>query len=232
MSILDLFFPKRCVACKKAGEYICSDCFSLISYTIAPRCLICQKLSLGGLTHPVCTTKYSIDGCFSGVAYKGVVKKLLYTFKYKPYLSNLEGFLGTLLYESLIQNEAYIQILSVHDPIFIPIPLSPQKFRQRGYNQAKLLAKELAKQTSGEVIEVLQRTRTTKPQYGLSREEREKNIKGAFEFNAKGKMQKAKVRNIFLVDDVVTTGSTLVEAANVLKRNGVEKVWGITLAQD
>lgn len=242
MGALDLFFPKRCVFCRKTGDYLCPNCFARVSFDVSPRCLICQRPSINGLTHPVCSTKYSIDGCFSGVVYKGVVKKLLYQFKYQPNLSDLQSFLGELLYESLIQDETFMQVKSLYAPTYVPIPLSSKKFRARGYNQAALLAKALAKLTEGEVVQLLQRTRDTKPQYGLSKEERAQNMQGAFGIDAKVKSStfakasedkhNPKMQNIFLVDDVVTTGSTLVEAANVLKRNGVQNVWGITFAQD
>src|SRR5579859_6509560 len=89
---LDLLFPKRCVACKKRGEYVCANCFSRISFAVSPRCLMCEKPSIDGLTHPVCKTSYSIDGCFSAVTYNGIIKKILYTFKYSPYLSDLKHF--------------------------------------------------------------------------------------------------------------------------------------------
>jgi len=241
---LDLLFPKRCVSCRKIGDYVCTNCFSFISFTTTPRCLVCGNPCLDGFTHPACQGKYRIDGCFSGVCYKGVVKKLLYTFKYKPYLSSLTEFLGGLLHESLIQNETYIRLCEAYEPIFVPIPLSSRKLRERGYNQAELLARELAQVENGKVQSVLVRMLQTKPQYGLSREERMENIKGAFSYRHSGKQSASRINGrswtsqddsskiAFLVDDVVTTGSTLMEAANVLKRNGFTKVWGVTLAQD
>ncbi len=145
--------------------------------------------------------------------------------------------------------------------MYIPIPLSSKKLRTRGYNQSELLAKELVTRIGGEVQSILSRTLDTKPQYGLSREERKANIKGAFALkrgivipseqresrNLIMGIQKSVERDsstrpsdlvgrtesiVFLVDDVVTTGSTLVEAANMLKRHGFKNVWAVTLAQD
>ena len=80
-----------------------------------------------------------------------------------------------------------------------------------------------------EVLNLLKRTKETKPQYGLKREERIQNMRSAF--GVVNDVQKRK-GTALLVDDIVTTGSTLLEAANVLKRNGFEKVYGIVLAQD
>lgn len=234
--------------CKKIGGYICPTCFSQISFDIASKCLICEKPSLDGRTHPRCRNSYSIDGYIAGVAYKRVMKKLLYQFKYKPYLFDLQTVLGELLYENLIQNELFTTLLSPCS-LVVPIPLSKTKLRKRGYNQAELLAKGLSKRFNLEVQNILTRAKETKPQYGLSREERIENMKGAFEISphviARSRTTKQSqqemglprsarndARIAFLVDDVLTTGSTLREAAKVLKRNGFQEVWGIVLAQD
>jgi ComF family protein len=193
---------------------------------------MCGKPCVQGLTHPVCKTKQSIDGCFTGVIYKGVVKKLLYAFKYKPYLANLSDYLAELLFESLIQNETYMHVYDVHKSVFAPIPLFAKKLRQRGYNQSLLLAQSLARLQQGSVKELLVRTKETNPQFGLTREERKANIKGAFTINNQYAKVNSQRSSIFLVDDVVTTGSTLVEAALVLKKSGYKDVYGITFAQD
>lgn len=231
MGLLDFLFPKKCVACHKLGDYLCASCFSQISFDVASKCLVCEKPCIDGLTHPKCQGKYAIDGYIAAVAYKRVMKKLLYQFKYQPYLSDLQTVLGDLLYENLIQSEFFIAILKTC-PLIVPIPLSNAKLRKRGYNQAELLAKGLGKKFGLEVRNLLKRAKETKPQYGLSREERMENIKGAFQINAKVTLYNTKEKTALLIDDVLTTGSTLKEAAKVLKRNGFEKVWGIVLAQD
>ena len=114
--------------------------------------------------------------------------------------------------------------------IFVPVPLFSSKLKKRGYNQSEILAKELSKKFKIPFQNILERTRNTKTQVGLSNIDRKLNIKNAFSFNN----QKSVISNqsIFLVDDVVTTGSTLKEAAKVLKRNGVKRVIGLTLARD
>lgn len=181
------------------------------------------------MTHPKCLRKYTIDGYFAALNYKGILKKMLYQFKYSPYLTDLQTVLGDLLYERLIQDEQFDSVLRT-DPIVVPIPLSKSKLRKRGYNQAEILAKYLGKRFDLPVKNLLERVKETKPQYGLKREERMENMKDAFGI-AKSVEQSAK-GSALLVDDVVTTGSTLREAANTLKRNGFGKVYGIVLAQD
>lgn len=194
-------------------------------------CLVCNRASIDGLTHPGCVDRYAIDGAFSAINYKGIVKKLIYNFKYKPYLSDLKNSLVELFYESIIQNELFMQTIEQPDNeavVLVPIPLHRKRLRERGYNHAKLLAEGLSKKLNLKLLEVLKRTKETKSQFGLKLDERKKNIKGAFIRNTKYEIH----NTIFLVDDILTTGSTLLEAANVLKRNGAKKVWGITLARD
>jgi len=228
VGILDFIFPKYCVNCRKIGAYICANCFSFISFDVEMICLACNRASIDGLTHPGCIDKYIIDGAFAGISYKGIVKKLIYNFKYKPFLSDLKNSLVDLFYESIIQNEIFQKIYPSR-PALVPIPLHKKRLRSRGYNHAKLLAEGLSKKLDLRLIETLERTRETKSQFGLNLKDRKENLKDAFILNTKYKILNT---NVFLVDDILTTGSTLLEAANVLKRNGVKKVWGLALARD
>lgn len=223
-----MLFPKRCVGCRKNGEYICTDCFATISFDIEKICTVCNKSSLDGKTHPVCVGKYTLDGTLSSVAYKGIIRKLLYQLKYQPYLTDLIPDLAELMYEALIQNEIFVHLIK-EKPILIPIPLSPKRLKKRGYNQAELLTKQLGKRFDLKVFNILKRVKDTKPQYGLKREERLVNIKDAFDISSKiSQMGKIAI----IVDDVLTTGSTLNEAAKILKKNGFKEVWGVALAKD
>lgn len=231
MGILDLIFPKRCVGCNKLGEYICANCFTSISFDVDRICLVCNRQAVDSITHPVCRSRYVIDGITASVAYKGIIKKLIYAFKYKPFLSDLEKILTDLFYEGLIQNEQFNKVI-YSDSIFIPIPLYPQRFRERGYNQSEILAKNLSIQFKIPNLSVLSRIRQTETQTKLKREERRDNIKGVFIISNKKAIEYINTRNIqvILVDDVITSGATMLEAANVMKRAGVKKVWGIALA--
>jgi competence protein ComFC len=192
-------------------------------------CLVCNKNSIDGLTHPGCKSKYAIDGAFSAIAYKGIVKKLIYNFKYKPYLADLKRSLVELFYESVIQQEIFQKVYK-SSPILIPIPLSKKRLRSRGYNHSELLAKGLNKSLDLKLINGLQRIKETKSQFGLTLKERKENIKNAFAISIN--ILISKYPNILLVDDILTTGSTLLEAASILKKNGAKKVYGLTLARD
>lgn len=229
-SFFDFIFPKRCVNCKKQGSYLCENCFAFLSFDVKSLCLICNKASYNGLTHPTCSKKYTIDGCFSALPYNKTAQKLIYNFKYKPYLTDLKTVLADLFYDSLIQNENIMKSMVDGSWLMVPIPLSSSKFKKRGYNQSEILAKELSKKFNIPFQNVLERTRNTKTQVGLSNIKRKENIKDAFIIhNSKFIIQNM---SIFLVDDVVTTGSTLKEAAKMLKRNGAKRVIGLTLARD
>lgn len=229
MAILDFLFPEKCVLCRKIGSFLCPDCFSYLSFDVKSLCLVCNKPSFNGLTHPSCKTKSSIDGCFSALSYNKTAKKLIYNFKYKPYLTGLKSVLGELFHESIIQNEELTSLLASGKWHMVPIPLSSSKLRKRGYNQSEILAEELGKRLRIPVKNLLKRIIDTKTQVGLKVEERKKNIKDAFELNSKYKILNP---NVLLVDDVVTTGSTLLEASKVLKKAGVKKVIGLALARD
>jgi competence protein ComFC len=228
VGVLDLFFPKYCVSCRILGSYICSDCFAKISFTTGGICLACNRASLDGLTHPPCLGTTKIDGTFASVVYEGVVKKLVYTFKYKPYVTGLKKTLVDLFHEGIIQHEALFTALK-KDSVFVPIPLHQTKYKRRGYNQAALLAHGLSEKLGVPICNALYRHKKTESQFGLQRADRLQNIKDAFSLDEK-EVARLKDKTVFLVDDVVTSGATLSEAAHALKKQGVQRVYGVALA--
>jgi len=229
MGILDLIFPKFCVNCKKFGDYVCPNCFIYLSFDVVNICAVCSRPSIDGSTHPGCFKKYSIDGTFVGIEYNSIAKKLIYRFKYRPYISDLNKFLTDLLFESLIQKEDFNKLLD-ENFVFVPIPLSSKKERSRGYNQSELLAQNLGRKFGLKSINLLKRVKETKVQAGLTKKDRRENLANAFSLETQN--SKGKIQNIFLVDDILTTGATFDSAAHVLKRAGVKKVYGIALAKE
>lgn len=242
MGLLDFFYPKRCVGCGVAGEYLCSSCFSYISFMDGGFCAVCQRSAIGGLTHPVCRGRYEIDGVFASVVYAGVVKRLVYRFKYSPYLLDIRHVLADLFYEGLIQKEGFVRLLDEDREskgFFVAIPLHKNRMRERGYNQAEVLAKGFVERLNkgsgvenGKVVMggMLERVKETVAQFGLSKDERSENVNGAFVL---GKGWEQRLRGcgvVFLVDDIVTSGATFREVAKVLKKAGVGKVYGVAFA--
>lgn len=226
MDILGFLFPKKCVNCHKFGDYLCTDCFAKLDFNVPLICAVCGRRAIGGLTHPGCQTKYSIDGVFASVIYRGITKKLVYQFKFQPNLRDLRLTIGDLFYEGLIQQEGFYQALE-QGSCLVPIPLHSSRARERGYNQAVLLAEDLGKKLHLPVKGLLIRKNKTSSQVGKTEIERRENIKGAFEVS--GDLTKA-IHTVFLIDDVVTSGATFNEAAGILKKAGVKRVWGLAFA--
>ncbi|MBI2034202.1 MAG: ComF family protein [Candidatus Levybacteria bacterium] len=179
---------------------------------------------MGGMTHPLCQSRYAIDGTFVGITYNRVVKRLLSKFKYEPYVTDLKHILSDLFYEGLVQQESFFYI-DKSNALLCPIPLFAKKERLRGYNQAMVLAKELSGRLNIPIVSILRRIKDTRSQTGLDRKKRKENMKGAFVLSKSNMPQ-----TVFLVDDVMTSGATLAEAARVLKKAGTKCVYGLVLA--
>ena len=233
MNILDLFFPKRCVNCKKVGDYICPDCFSRLSFDTEDICPECSRPAISGITHPKCKKKYSLEGTFTAVVFNKTAKKLLYQFKYRPYLTDLKVTLTDLMHESLIQNEEFERVYAGQGNklLIVPVPLYKAKQRMRGYNQAEILGREMAGKLGLPMTNALLRMRDTRSQVGLDKTERRENLREAFGLKD-GLNEEIRDKSVFLIDDVLTTGATLSEAGKALRRAGAEKVWGIALAKE
>jgi len=218
--LLDFFFPRRCLGCGQWGHYFCQECVKKIKLIERTICPVCGQAAIGGKTHPHCQTKYSLDGLTSIFVYDGLIKGAIGQLKYK-FITDLAEELISLVPKSKFYSEANT---------LIPLPLHSRRQRWRGFNQAELLGRIMAKKFDWAVRqEVLERYRYTQPQVKLKGQERKKNIRGAFRIKSKVKMEKQ--FKVILFDDVWTTGSTLREAGQVLKRAGAKEVWGLTLAR-
>ncbi len=230
--LLAVLYPKRCVSCNKEKcGYLCGDCFSRVSFHESTVCPICLKGAIDGRSHPKCKTQYDMFGLVSAVDYGRVVQKLVYKFKYKPYISDLKTILGKIMVESLEQNELFNQLLN-REPLLLPIPLSKKRLRTRGYNQSELLTSYVAQYFALKMNNnLLVRIKETKPQFNLHKDQRFSNMFGAFQIDPKYKNQ-LQNQTILLIDDVATTCSTLRSAAKVLRKNGAREVYGVTFAKE
>lgn len=224
LNILDFLFPKRCVSCQKFGEYFCKKCLSQIQFVQNQACPVCQRPSITGATHYRCQTKLSLDGLISAVYYLGPARAAIHKLKYR-WVFNIANDLVKLITTKI----NFAKLFPQERFIVLPIPLHPARESLRGFNQSEKLAKILAKKLNWEIANnILKRVKNTKPQTELPAAERRKNVSGAFKV-----VKPAAVRgkNFILVDDLVTTGSTLKSAGFVLKRAGVASVWGLTFAR-
>lgn len=227
--LLDLVFPKFCLSCGKEGTYLCEDCFYLIDILDSQYCPFCTspKIAVEGRTCPACQKTKTLNGLYFAADYNSfIVKKLIHRFKYEPYVKDLAQPLADLIVEHISRVGAAEKIA---DFVLVPIPLHIKKQKKRGFNQSEELAKELSSNLILPVLDnVLIKTKETQSQTELKKEEREKNIENAFLCSQPDLI---KGKNILLVDDIFTTGSTMEECAKVLKNAGAKEVWGAAVAR-
>ncbi len=225
--LLDTLFPITCLRCGAEGRFVCGLCLSELAKLDKQYCIACQKPSLGGFTHPRCIAPRGADGLISILNYHDdSVATIIVNGKYH-FLPGVFGELGKLLAHQL---SAHYPLLTTRF-ILVPLPLHKRRLRWRGFNQAEILCRAIGKELTLPVMDALVRTKATKTQKDLKRGQRIKNIRDAFDINPAIKSQ-IKNLNFLLVDDVITTGSTVLEAAKVLKKNGARSVWCLTIARD
>ena len=220
-TFLDLLFPPRCVGCRKVGGWLCSECRNAIELLRPPLCPHCGILTAEGKLCPRCQrASLQIDGVRSVAFFEGPMREAIHCFKY----SNLQD-LATPLGEMMV---SYWQDVHLPADVIVPVPLHARRLRERGYNQAALLARELGKGVGLPVLEsALIRVRDTSPQVDLSAEERRENVHGAFHCRD----DRLVGESVLLVDDVYTTGATLEACSLALKQRGVRTAWALTLAR-
>ena len=217
---VDWLFIPSCGGCGRSGTRWCEACQEKISRLAAPFCprcgepqthdLICRKC----LTHPP-----AYDALRSFAIFCGPIQEALHRLKYKRDIG-----LGEILSKHLI--ELYNQFDWSID-IVSPVPLSAHRIKERGYNQASMLARPLAYAIGKPYQVVLRKNRDTRSQVGLSARERQQNVAGAFT----SVPDQVKGRTILVIDDVTTTGSTINACAQALRQAGASAVYGLTLAR-
>ena len=230
--ILDAFLPQFCLNCNKEGGVICSDCLSLIEITEYCFCPFCQKPNRIYNAGKCATHRaMNLNGLFAATSYNNhLVKKLIAKFKYEPFLKTLSDPLAYLIIAHFISSGNKKIYTDAEKSLLIPIPLSKFKKRWRGFNQSEEIAKPLS-QVLGISVSVnnLQKIKKTKNQIELTREQRQENIKNAFQLK---NPEQIRDKIVYLVDDVFTTGATMEECSRLLKVAGALQVWGIVVARE
>jgi len=218
MGLLDLVFPKTCVGCGKFGNYLCDSCLQKVEYFDTQVCCECYKQAIGGGTHPYCQKRNGLDGIISLVNYKKPVRELIQQLKYRfstTFLDEIEGKFK--LDKTLVKGKNWT---------ILPLPLHKTRQNFRGFNQAELLGKIVANKLNlGFESQILKRVIKTKPQVGLSKQERSDNVINIFKVK-----DNLSDQNYFIFDDVWTSGASLKAACRELKKAGAGEVWGLTLA--
>ena len=217
-ALLDLLFPSRCLGCRRLGSCFCGRCAASIRRLPEPFCPTCARAV--DPRFPVCRcAQPALRYTVAAGEFSGPLRDAIHRFKYQG-MSAGAGGLAALL-------QPAIAPLQTRDLLLAPLPLHPRRLRERGYNQAALLARALARDGTLPVVEdALRRVKATRAQVTLRAVERARNMAGAFEADP----ARCAGRSFVLIDDVCTTGATLCAAAQALQAAGAREVLGAVLA--
>jgi len=228
MFLKDVFFPKVCLGCGALGSFLCLNCQKKLKPMKKHTCFYCKKESPFGITHPFCLKKLSIDGVISIFYYNPLMKKIIKNIKYRLVKEGLDD-LCKAIYPFLIDSLGFYKKL-FSQAVIQPIPLYKKRFNKRGFNQAKIFSEFLVKIFNLTVVDCLVRKKDTPFLAQLkTKKERFLKIRGAFSLVYK--KEEIKDKKIILVDDVITSGATVKEAARVLKTAGAKTIFVFTLAK-
>jgi len=214
--VLFFLFPPRCLVCggnEPDVRYgVCTGCIGRIKPVPKPICTICGSPTG---TEGVCllcrTDPPPFDRMLSAFEFEGPVKDIIHSFKYADATYH-KKYLAGALFDMIKAEDLRFDLVTF-------VPMHWTRMIARGYNQAALIAKELAGLLKLKVsYNVLRKTHATPPQVGLRRQERKRNIRGVF--RASGVQEKT----VLVVDDVVTTGQTACEVSKALKKAGASRV--------
>jgi len=218
--ISDFFIPRFCLSCNTrldtSQTLVCDNCKSTFIQTtddfLKKECK--RKFGSGNL----------ISGFYTHLIFEkdSEIQTIIHSLKYGS------KFLAGIMLGELIAENAKDKILGWQCDTIIPIPLHPLKKALRGYNQAYFISKGLAKGINIPVVaNAVKRIKMTQTQTKLNFLERKNNMQNAFELR---KNRSIKNKKIILVDDVITTGATVIECAKILKENGASKIFAVSLA--
>lgn len=232
--LMDILYPKKCLACKEkinpaaTNDFVCLQCWGNIKKNMPPFCHSCgrhlnTKVSTKSICNICIKEPLFFDRAFCPCAYDGVIKKLVWEFKYKN-----KDYLGKVLSRLMIDFIREYDFGIEYMDLVIPIPLHNARLREREFNQAQVLGDLIAGELNKDISpDTLIRTQPTKSQTGQKNPERFLNVAGSFSLNRRSSVQG---KNILLIDDVLTTGATASEAARVLKNSGAGIVFVLTAA--
>lgn len=215
--VLSVLAPHACLVCGRDGRLVCDYCAPNAFLPVPSRCYGCKRLTTDFSTCPACRRQTSIKHVFVQTEYEKTAKQLVYALKFKRARAGA-SVMAAVMVEALPYLDA--------DTLVIPVPTATKRARQRGYDQAELLAKTLAarqKLSYGRALNRLTQSR----QVGSGRQQRREQLKTAFYVS---KPEILRGRKVLLVDDVVTTGATLEAAARAARRSGAKSVSAVVFA--
>ncbi|MEO8252340.1 MAG: ComF family protein [Chloroflexota bacterium] len=216
MGLLELLLPPACAGCGRYGEVLCSRCRKALRRARTPE----DHFSTAD---PGIVVGESLELALAAFVHEGAMRRALQRLKYGG-AARLAAPLSEL------SRPDFGDLLAMVDggAVLVPVPVHPQRLRQRGYNQAALIAAELSNRTGVPMVESLVRVRPTTRQHGLGRAARLHNLRGAF-----GPRDPPPIGcTAILVDDILTTSATLEACAEVLRAHGASRVLGFAVARE
>lgn len=230
-TLVELFYPAHCVVCARAqstGRMLCDSCQATTEQIKPPFCETCSRPYSGAISQkfvcPNCEDRHFAFRCaVSRYRASGIVREIIHRMKYGGQF-HLRRILADWLWEAFndprIRDDPYDAI--------VPIPLHPARLRERRFNQAHAIGEIVAKRAAVSLLPCLQRRRYTETQTRFDRRDRMRNLRNAF---AVRNSTAVTGKRLLLVDDVLTTGSTLHECAFVLLAAGADSVRAVTVAR-
>jgi len=209
--ILDILFPRRCVECKREGQYICEKCELFITESLN-----------------------NIDNLTSVWEYNGIIQKALKEVKYR-YTKDILNELIERAFKIILNNEDefsdFLSFMINEKPVITYVPIYRKKEKNRGFNQSEIIAKKIGEIFDLKVVKLLEKARETQSQTKLNRGERLRNVQSSVTNTAAFDTELSNISSVLLVDDIWTTGATMGECEKILKQNGIQKLWKFTLAK-
>ncbi len=230
-SLVSLCFPAHCGVCRdstEAGVHLCEACAEEVERIQPPYCAKCSSPFQGAITQEfVCSNckerELHFECAISCYVSSGPVRDFVHGFKYLGH-THLAKTLAAWLAEALDDP----RMMAKPFDALVPVPLHHVRQREREFNQAEVLARLIAEKAGRPVWNALKRTRKTPTQTRLDRSERMENLRGAFKVRSPAQV---KGKDLVIVDDVFTTGSTVEECSRVLLKAGAASVRVITVAR-
>lgn len=224
-TLLNLLAPQRCMRCLREGNWLCWPCRQKV-VPFRQRCIVCAEEKPSGATCSICSTQTSLTGIVSAGAYHSAwLRRGIGWLKFKG-VKSVAPTLASLLAPELTKIAPPDQL--AQSAVLVPVPLHQQRLSERGFNQSELIAQTISQFTNIPVVNLLVRPKSTFIQTRLPHELRGQNTKEAF---LATQAVPAGIRFIILVDDVVTTGSTLSAAASAISINNDQQIWAVTIAR-
>jgi len=226
-NLINLIFPPKCLMCSSVGTLVCRICLATCKIVDPDICVVCEKNSILGITHTQCSSKTPVKRFITVFDYDGAVRKVIKTSKYRT-----KQFLALKLLTKYGVNLLNAETLNyLRNSVLVPIPLNRAKEKARGFNQVDLICKELAFKAGCKIARtVLIRKKETLAQFENDRRARFKNLESAFALSEKARLL-PKDTKLVIVDDICTTGATVLEAAKTLNSFGFSDISVFTLSK-